>query len=48
MKASRHVTEAVQVVRFAWNCMAWYGQLVVVFHWLTIRCRSARVEPGTR
>src|SRR5262249_41487518 len=35
----------VQSARFAWNCMARYGQLVVVFHWLTIRCRSLSVEP---
>ncbi len=29
------------------NCIAWYGQLVAVFHWLTIRLSSASVEPGT-
>jgi hypothetical protein len=38
----------VQSATFAWNCMARYGQLVVVFHWLTTRCRSSSVEPGTR
>ncbi len=29
------------------NCIARYGQFVAVFHWLTTRCKSRNVEPGT-